>query len=141
METERLGTCVLVLSPDKKSVLLGKRLNSYAAGSLGLPGGRVHAAEPLFECAKRELQEETGLNALSLNYVGVIREPQQDGNFVHFAFVCNEHSGTPMVLEPDKCEHWLWMPLRKLPESLLPGHAAAIELYINKNDDKLKDLT
>jgi 8-oxo-dGTP diphosphatase len=106
-----------------------------------LPAGRVHDAEPLFECAKRELAEETGLQALSMDYVGVVREPQKEGNFVHFAFVCKQYQGEPSVQEPDKCEAWNFVPLRELPAHLLPGHAAALELFINKNEDNLKDLT
>lgn len=49
---QKLGVVVVLLDKTKTKVLLGKRLNSYKAGWLGLPGGRVDVGEPLVNCAK-----------------------------------------------------------------------------------------
>jgi len=93
MDTEHIGVCVIVLDKQKKHVLLGKRLNSYRAGMLGLPGGRIDLEESLEVCGKRELLEETSLQGNNLLYIGVIRELQEGYNFIHFAFTCSDFTG------------------------------------------------
>lgn len=134
MEPYRIGVCVVVLNDSRTHVLLGKRLNSYKAGMLGIPGGRVEVKETILDCGERELLEETSLKSQKLEYLGAIRE-LQDGeyNFVHFAFACSEFEGTPTTVEPDKCEGWEWYPLNDLPDGILPGHKAAIDMYLDSD--------
>lgn len=56
-------TCsALVLTPDHTSVLLIHH-NAYKAWLP--PGGHNEAAEPLFQCAAREVEEETGVRDIS----------------------------------------------------------------------------
>lgn len=139
--TDHVGACVIVLDKHKKSVLLGKRLNGYRAGTLGLPGGRVEIDEALEICAKRELEEETSLQTDKLKYIGVIRELQKiNGYFIHFVFACSDFTGIPKVMEPNKCERWKWYPLNKLPGNILPGHKAALDIYLHPNEPSFKDL-
>lgn len=130
--------CIIVLDKNEKQVLLGKRLNSYKAGMLGLPGGRIELEEPLEDCGKRELLEETSLKGKSLQYVGVIRELQKGYNFIHFVFTCSQYDGFPTNVEPEKCEGWNWHPLDNLPDNILPGHKAALDIYNYKKP--IKDL-
>lgn len=125
-EPKHLGVAVIVLKENK--VLLGKRLNAYGAGLLGCPGGRLELTEPLIECAKRELLEETGVKATKLEYLGVIRELQAGYNFIHFIFFCTEWEGNITVTEPDKCESWEFYRIDKLPNNILRGHRAGITL-------------
>jgi 8-oxo-dGTP diphosphatase len=131
MEPERIGVCIIVVDKENR-VLLGKRINSYKAGMLGMPGGRLEFDETLESCGERELKEETSLQSKSLTYLGTIRELQEDHNFIHFAYLCNQYEGVPVTAEPDKCAGWEWYPLDILPENILPGHKAAIEMYIKK---------
>ncbi len=140
MEQQKIGTCVIVLDEGKKNVLLGKRLNSYKAGMLGLPGGRVEAKEPLDECGKREVLEETSIEINNLTYVGVIRELQGESSFIHFAFFSSDHTGNPQLLEPEKCESWEWYPLDALPENIVPGHRAALDMFLNSDKPLYRDL-
>ena len=136
MGQEHIGVCVIVLDKDKKQLLLGKRLNSYKAGTLGLPGGKIELEEPLEECGKRELQEETSLQGKNLQYVGVVRELQKSYNFIHFVFSCDEYDGLPQTVEPEKCEGWNWYPFESLPKNILPGHKAALDHYLHKTSVK-----
>lgn len=131
MEPERIGVCIIVVDKENR-VLLGKRINSYKAGMLGMPGGRLEFDETLESCGERELKEETSLQSKSLTYLGTIRELQEDHNFIHFAYLCNQYEGVPVTAEPDKCAGWEWYSLDSLPENILPGHKAAIEMYIKK---------
>lgn len=52
----------LVLSPDRKSLLL---IHHNLFQSWMPPGGHNEEAEPLFQCAAREVDEETGLPGIS----------------------------------------------------------------------------
>lgn len=137
---QTLGTCIIVLDSTKEKVLLGKRLNSYKSGMYGLPGGRLEITEQLMECSKRELLEETGLKADFLEYVGVIRELQEGYSFIHFAFLCHDFKGDPKVTEPDKCEAWEWFQINNLPNNLLSGHQAALEIFLNPERGSLRDI-
>ncbi|MBI2028866.1 NUDIX domain-containing protein [Candidatus Gottesmanbacteria bacterium] len=130
MDNQPIGVCVITINKDKK-ILLGKRKNSYKAGMYGLPGGRLDLNESLVGCVERELLEETGLAGQNFKYIGVVREKQQGYNFIHFAFSCNDFKGEPKVVEKEKCESWDWYSLDNLPKEILPGHKAAIDIFIN----------
>ncbi len=140
MEPQPIGVCVITLDKSRKKVLLGKRMNSYKAGTLGLPGGRLELEEPLEECGMRELKEETSLVAKNLEYVGVVRELQEGYNFIHFVFVCIDFTGIPTVVETNKCEDWEWYPLSDLPDNVLPGHKSALDIYTNQDKPPFRDL-
>lgn len=56
----RVGVGVFVIN-EKGHILLGKRTGSHGAGTLALPGGHLELHESFFDCAAREVYEETGL--------------------------------------------------------------------------------
>lgn len=140
MNQQPIGVGVIVFDKTKRSILLGKRKNAYLAGWYGMPGGRLETKESLIACGKRELMEETGIEAVSLSYLGVIRELQDGYNFIHFAFVCNDYRGEAYAQEPEKCELWEWYPIDALPTNILPGHRAALEIFLNPRTALYKDL-
>jgi 8-oxo-dGTP diphosphatase len=82
--------------------------------------------------AKRELEEETGLVNPQLEYIGVVREKQEGYSFIHFVFVCKSFDGEVQNTEPEKCEGWEWYSVENLPQNILNGHKAGIEMYKNK---------
>lgn len=106
----------------------------------GIPGGHVASNEKLISAAKRELEEETGITTKSLTYIGVVREKQKDYIFIHFMFLCDEYVGSPQLMEPDKCEGWKWYDLSSLPETILPGHKAAIDLFLHESKENIQDI-
>lgn len=130
MTPELIGVCIIVLDSTTQKILLGKRLNCYGAGTLGLPGGRLELTETLESCAERELLEETSLVSQKFLYAGTVRELQGEHNFIHFVYSCNEFSGQIVNVEPAKCEGWEWYQLDNLPENILPGHKAALDMYL-----------
>ncbi len=127
--SQSIGVCA-VLFNTAGEVLVGKRKNSYKAGSYGLPGGRVEVNEPLVAAIVREVQEETGLTFTesSFKYCGVIRENQGTYDFIHFVFKVDHVDSEPQLCEPDKCEGWEWKYKEEMRGQLLPGHLAALEL-------------
>lgn len=55
----KVGIATIVKS--RGLILLGQRVNSIGHGTWSFPGGKLEKFETFFECAKRELYEETGL--------------------------------------------------------------------------------
>ena len=59
-------------------VLLIRRKNPPYKGMLALPGGFVEVGETVEAAARRELAEETGVEAGTLSLVGVYSDPNRD---------------------------------------------------------------
>ena len=55
-----IGVAVIVFNEEGK-FLLGHRQGSHAARTWAFPGGRIDSGENPYQCAVRELAEETSL--------------------------------------------------------------------------------
>ncbi|MFW6124898.1 MAG: NUDIX domain-containing protein [Pirellulales bacterium] len=71
---------VVLLRPGAQGpqVLLVRRRNEPFAGRWALPGGFVEIDEPLEQAARRELKEETGVEAGPLEQFGTYGDPGRD---------------------------------------------------------------
>ncbi len=101
-------------------VLLGKRINAHGAGSWSAPGGHLEWFETAEDCARRETAEEAGIeitNLKSVTFTNDISESEQT-HYITLAVTADWVSGTPQVLEPDRCERWDWFSWDELPEPL-----------------------
>ncbi|ABL79051.1 NUDIX hydrolase [Thermofilum pendens] len=67
--------------------LLVKRGKDPGRGLWAFPGGVIEAGEGVFDAAKRELYEETGLSANPLGVVGVTEVIHTDGGRVKHHYV------------------------------------------------------
>ena len=135
---QAIGVCALIFNL-KGEILLGKRKNSYMAGFYGLPGRRVELNEPLQTALEREVQEETSLKLVNATYTGVIRENQNEYDFIHFIYAAKNVHGEHRLLEPEKCDAWQWFDIKKIPDLTLPAHKAAVEIYLS--EITLRDMT
>ncbi len=75
--TPLLTTDGVVVDPAR-AVLMVRRKNPPFKGGFALPGGFVEIGESVEEAAKRELKEETDVDATNLTLVGVYSEPDRD---------------------------------------------------------------
>ncbi|MEM8525409.1 MAG: NUDIX domain-containing protein [Bacteroidota bacterium] len=73
-------------------------------GNWGLPAGGLEENENILECAKREVLEETGIELLDLEVIGIGTQPEQEtviysngDNTQYFTveFYSNNWKGTP----------------------------------------------
>lgn len=114
----KVGVASVVVQEGQ--VLLGKRKGSIGASMWATPGGHLEYGETVEACAVRELFEETGLVAKSLQY-----GPYTNGFIDHHQYVTLyvfilQFEGYLSCLEPHKCEGWEWFDWDALPEPLIP---------------------
>lgn len=109
---------VLMLSwqPEPR-ILLIQRNNTPFAGAWALPGGFMDATERPLEAARRELQEETGLDISELSFFGVYGEPDRDprGRTLTLAYL-GLLEQAPAVSGQDDARDARWFALNALPD-------------------------
>lgn len=126
-----LASNVIVTKNDQ--LLLGKRINTYGSGSWGLPGGHVDEGESMYECARRELYEETGIQSDDLRLVNITEEPDiTTSYYLHFNFLLNNFTGEIKIMEPDLCEKWDFFSENSLPHEIFLGHRRIIKYFFSK---------
>lgn len=113
-----VGVGVMVKKDDH--VLLGKRTGSHGNMTWSFPGGHLEFGESFFECAKREVFEETGLKIKNLKKGPYTNDIFHEENLHYITiFIISEYdSGELMLREKDKCLGWKWFKINELPENL-----------------------
>jgi 8-oxo-dGTP pyrophosphatase MutT (NUDIX family) len=77
----RVGVGVLVKDPKRNGhIFAGIRQGSHGSGLLALPGGHLELMETWEDCAKREVEEETGLQVVDVNFLHVTNDPMPSEN-------------------------------------------------------------
>lgn len=74
--TPRVAVCGLVESLDRKSLIIVKR--KFLPYGLAFPGGMLEIGETATAAAKREVLEETGIDADVISLLGVQSDPNHD---------------------------------------------------------------
>ncbi len=126
------GASVIIYKDNK--ILLQQRRDNKC---WGYHGGHVELGEIVEEAARRELLEETGLTALSLELFGVFSGPDlcyvyPDGNEVHIidvVYLCNNFSGNLKHQESEVLS-LKWFDVDKIPENLSPPIKPALHKFI-----------
>jgi 8-oxo-dGTP diphosphatase len=113
------GANVLVFGDYGELLLL---LRHAGTGRWTLPGGSMELGETFAECARRQLLEETGLRAATLEeltfYAGVeYRFTYPHGDVIdHVALLYRAHGVTGNVVpQPEEVLEHRWFPLNALP--------------------------
>jgi 8-oxo-dGTP diphosphatase len=124
----KVGLGVMIFK-DKK-VLLGKRKGSHGAGEYAWPGGHLEFGESFEACAKREVEEETGMEITNVCFLRLMNLKRYTGkHYVDIGLIADWKSGEPKLMEPDKCEGWGWYDIDNLPKPLFEPVTSYIEAY------------
>jgi len=118
----KVGVGVYIFN-DKKQLLLGLRKSNHAKDTWCPPGGHMEYGETNEQTAIREVKEETGLDISSDDVVlkGTTNDffKESGKHYITLHLVCKKFSGTPQIMEPDKCAKWQWFDLNNLPDNLM----------------------
>jgi ADP-ribose pyrophosphatase YjhB (NUDIX family) len=138
MKVVRAGVGIMVLKDNK--VLLGKRNDDpekadtelHTEGMWTCPGGKADFGEKIIETARRELKEETCIDAINLEMVSVTDHIAENAQFVTLGFVCKEFKGEPKTMEPEEITEWKWFPINELPRPINSASEELINNYLSK---------
>ncbi len=126
----RVGVGIMIFKGGK--VLLGKRKGSHGAGEFAFPGGHLEHLESFGSCARRELAEECGVKVKNIRFQFIANVGKyRPAHYVHVGLTADWKSGTPKVLEPEKCESWGWYDLERLPKPLFHFCRLSVQAYEN----------
>ncbi|KAG2499860.1 hypothetical protein HYH03_002151 [Edaphochlamys debaryana] len=120
----KVGVGVLIFR--NQDVLVGKRKGSHGSGSYALPGGHLELGESFEQCAIREVEEETGITLRDPVFAYAVNSVfSPDVHYVTIFMRCDVEPGTEAkLMEPHKCESWMWVPWDGIPEpTFLPLQA------------------
>lgn len=126
----------LFLQNEQQELLLARRYNTgYQDGNYSLVAGHIEEGETPTQAMCREALEEAGIiiTEKELQFSHVMyrrRERATDPERIDFFFVCTQWSGTPTMMEPDKCDALLWALPQELPKNMVPYVANAIEQMV-----------
>ena len=116
--------CVSAVVIDDERLLLVRRGRGRAQGEWAVPGGRVQPGELLVEAVVRELREETGIEGVCGNLIGVLELLDDAGpHQVVLGHLVTLMEATEPVAGDDAAEA-RWVPLGDVAElRLAPGLA------------------
>lgn len=109
---ERPFVSVGALVIEKRKALLIRRGKDPLKGDWSLPGGAVELGETLVEAVKRELREETGLEAEVGEIIGVFDRIYPDGSgrteyhYVLVDFLCRPLGGSATAAGDVDAAQW-----------------------------------
>lgn len=115
----KVGVAVIVIK--SKKVLIGHRRNTgIGRGVWGFPGGHLEFNEEIFDCAIREVTEETGIKIHNLRIGPYTNDfyTKENKHYITLFVIADYKSGEPKVLEPKKCRAWGWFSWDNLPSPL-----------------------
>jgi ADP-ribose pyrophosphatase YjhB (NUDIX family) len=131
------STADIIIRKQEK-ILLIQRADKPFKNKWALPGGHLdYGKETLEQTAKRELQEETGLevNEQELKLFGVYSAPDRDprAHYITHVYFADKFKGK--LKAGDDAKNVRWFPISQLP-LLAFDHKKIIDDYIKKQEEK-----
>ena len=128
------ATCVVV-SDDRKRVLLVKRSVEPKKGFWCLPGGFMELGETPEAAALRELSEETGLTGAIEGLLGVLSNPSDQYHTVLMVGY-RVTSFTGRLYAGDDASDAGWFERSDLPDIAFKSHKTFLEIHFAKGNPR-----
>jgi mutator protein MutT len=129
-----IGVGVGAIIMDGEGRLFLAKRGPKAKNERGLwefPGGGVEFGETLRDALIREIREEYGITIEVGELLTVTDHilPDEGQHWVSPSYLCRVVSGTPTILEPEKCSAIGWFALDDIPADLTQVTRHDLELY------------
>ncbi|UCH11585.1 MAG: NUDIX hydrolase [Fidelibacterota bacterium] len=119
---------VTVIVVEDGNIVLVKRAVEPAKGKWCLPGGFMEMQESAEQAAHRELEEETGLTARDLAFLGLCPYPGGIlGDLLVLGFMTENIEGR--LTPGDDASEAQFFPLEKLPRIVFRCHREIVRMY------------
>ena len=102
-----LVTCVMIQNPLTREVLIQNRKLKYPGWSF--PGGHVEKGESMYDCAVREVKEETGLEISNLMFCGILHWNHRESGerYICFMYKTTDFIGEIIADNSEGDHFWL----------------------------------
>ena len=130
-----LRAAVYLIPIKGNKVLLSRRYQTgWMDGKYSLIAGHIDGNESVSRAMIREAYEEAGIKVREKDLIPVkIMHRKSDREYIDFFFVVKKWTGTPKIMEPEKCDDLSWFLLDKLPDNLLDYVKKVIKTMDDKN--------
>ncbi|MBV9122053.1 MAG: NUDIX hydrolase [Planctomycetes bacterium] len=130
---------VVLTREEKPRVLLIRRKQDPFAGKWAIPGGFVNMDEDLESAARRELQEETGVQAGQLEQLHTFGDPNRDprGRTISVAYITRVDADQVQPKAADDAAEVGWHSLSR-PPALAFDHAKILACARQRLQEKEK---
>ncbi len=117
---------------EDQILLLRRYHTGYRDGEYSVPAGHLDGEETVVAAARREAQEEIGvqIDPANITFAGVMHRHEGDERVDFFVHV-HAWRGEPVNAEPDKCDDLRWADLETLPENTIPYVRQAIQNFLD----------
>lgn len=124
----------VIVENEKGEILLQKRKDN---GTWSYCGGAVELFERVEDAAARELYEETGLKALSLELFGIFSGEEQhyiypngdEVSTIDILYICRSYSGE-LKCESQEVEELRFFGIDEIPEKISPPTCEPLRKYM-----------
>ena len=105
MEIE-LNVMVMIQNATKNEVLIQERIKKWPGWSM--PGGKLEPDESFYDCAVREIKEETGLDVKNLKQCGIIHWYYKDSHnrYLVILYKTSDYEGDLIEDSPEGKHFW-----------------------------------
>jgi len=113
---------VLTRETDKGTeILLQKRYNTgYMDGKYDMAcSGHLESGESLSMAVARESKEELGIDIKEKDLQLILTLHPYKDEYLNIFFSTKRFSGTPQIMEPEKCDDLRWFDINNLPENTI----------------------
>ena len=128
----KIGLGIIIVNADGK-ILIGKRKGSHAQ-KYSIPGGHLDMGETFEAGATREIKEETNLDIKNPEVIAVTNNletyKEEGKHYISIVLLVKTYTGELTLMEPHKCEEWLWVDPKQLPEPHFDASRLGVECYL-----------
>lgn len=119
----KIAVFLILIKTENENIeiLLQERCNTgYMDGKYDTScSGHLENGESILTATVREAKEELGIdiNENDLSLVAVIHPYKED--YINIFFTTKKYSGTPKIMETNKCSNLKWFNINNLPENIV----------------------